>query len=80
MARFHCLLALAEKGELLGTFAGTVEGVVIDQVRGAGGFGYDPIFVPRDFQQTFAELSAEVKNRISHRAKAVEALKAFLKL
>lgn len=80
VARFHCLLALAEKGELLGTFAGTVEGVVIDQVRGAGGFGYDPIFVPRDFQQTFAELSAEVKNRISHRAKAVEALKAFLKL
>ncbi len=78
VARFHCVLALAEEGKLLGTFAGTVEGAVIDHPRGVGGFGYDPIFVPNGFEQTFAELPAEVKNVISHRAQAVKALKATL--
>jgi XTP/dITP diphosphohydrolase len=80
VARFRCVLALAENGKLLGTFAGAVEGMVIDHARGAGGFGYDPIFVPNGFEQTFGELPAEVKNRISHRANAVETLKARLKL
>ena len=78
-ARFRCVLALAEKGKLLGTFAGEVEGRVIDQARGAGGFGYDPIFVPNGFEQTFAELPAATKNVISHRAQAVKALWATLR-
>ncbi len=78
VARFRCVLALAEKGKLLGTFAGEVEGMVIDHARGAGGFGYDPIFVPNGFEQTFAELPAEIKNRISHRANAVKALVASM--
>jgi XTP/dITP diphosphohydrolase len=79
VARFRCVLALAEKGKLLDTFAGTVEGTVIDHARGAGGFGYDPIFVPNGFEQTFAELPAATKNVISHRAQAVKALRTALR-
>jgi XTP/dITP diphosphohydrolase len=75
-AQFRCVLALARGGRILGTFEGTVEGIIVDRTRGAHGFGYDPIFVPEGFNQTFAELPAEVKNRISHRAHAVRALAA----
>ena len=77
-ARFRCVLALARNGQMLGTFQGIVEGSIVDQPRGLHGFGYDPIFVPNGFEQTFAELLAEVKNRISHRAKAIHALAAKL--
>jgi XTP/dITP diphosphohydrolase len=77
-ARFRCLLALARDGQILGTFEGTVEGTIVDPARGSHGFGYDPIFVPKGFQQTFAELPAELKNRISHRARAIRALRAGL--
>jgi XTP/dITP diphosphohydrolase len=73
-ARFRCVVALAINGNLLETFEGIVEGMIADEPRGAGGFGYDPIFIPEGFQQTFGELPAEVKNRISHRAKAIGAL------
>jgi XTP/dITP diphosphohydrolase len=73
-ARFRCVVALARHGNLLGSFGGTVEGRVADEPRGASGFGYDPIFVPERFEQTFGELPAEVKNTISHRAKAIRAL------
>ena len=77
-ARFRCVLALGRNGQMLGTFQGIVEGSIVDQPRGLHGFGYDPIFVPNGFEQTFAELLAEVKNRISHRAKAIHALAAKL--
>jgi len=77
-ARFRCVLALGRNGQMLGTFQGIVEGSIVDQPRGLHGFGYDPIFVPSGFEQTFAELLAEVKNRISHRAKAIRALAAKL--
>jgi XTP/dITP diphosphohydrolase len=73
-ARFRCVLALARSGDLLGTFEGIVEGRIADQVRGDSGFGYDPIFIPEGTQQTFGELTAETKNAISHRAKAIRAL------
>lgn len=73
-ARFRCVLALARNGSLLGTFEEIVEGRIADGARGSGGFGYDPIFIPEGFQQTFAELPPELKNTISHRAKAVRAL------
>ena len=56
-----------------------MEGRIADDVRGDSGFGYDPIFVPEGFQQTFAELSPEVKNTISHRAKAIRALSIKLR-
>ena len=72
------MIALARRGELLGTFEGIVEGKIGERARGLHGFGYDPIFVPRGFEATFAELSAEVKNTISHRAKAIHGLSAKL--
>jgi XTP/dITP diphosphohydrolase len=73
-ARFRCVVALAHHGNLLETFEGIVEGTIADKLRGNQGFGYDPIFVPEGFEQTFGELPAEVKNTISHRAKAMRAL------
>jgi len=78
-ARFRCVLAAARDGELLKTFTGDVAGEIIESPRGAGGFGYDPVFVPQGSDQTFAELPAAVKNRISHRARAVAAAIPFLK-
>ena len=77
-ARFRCVLALARNGQMLGTFEGTTDGTIVDQPRGLHGFGYDPIFVPKGFGHTFAELPAELKNRISHRAQAIRAFAAKL--
>jgi XTP/dITP diphosphohydrolase len=78
-ARFRCVVALARSGELLRTFDGTVEGNIIDTPRGDRGFGYDPLFVPDGFTQTFAELPLAVKNSVSHRARAVAQLREFLR-
>jgi XTP/dITP diphosphohydrolase len=77
-ARFRCVIVLARQGKLLGTFEGIVEGTIVERARGLHGFGYDPVFVPHGFVETFAELSAEVKNTISHRAKAIRGLTAKL--
>ena len=78
-ARFRCVLALVRSGKLLGTFEGVAEGVIVDAPRGSAGFGYDPIFAPNGFEQTFAELPSEMKNQISHRAKAIGAFCAALR-
>lgn len=59
-------------------FEGTIKGEIIQEKRGITGFGYDPIFVPEGYKQTFAEMGSEVKNKISHRALAVNKLCAFL--
>ncbi len=77
-ARFRCVLALADrdKGALL--FEGVCEGRIAPCPRGTGGFGYDPLFVPEGFTQSFAELGEEVKNKISHRARALARLRRFL--
>ena len=77
-ARFRCVMALAKQGRVIGCFDGTVEGWIISQEKGIGGFGYDPLFVPEDFSETFAQLSEEIKNRISHRGRALEKVRAFL--
>ncbi len=77
-ARFHCVLALARNGEVLGVFEGIVEGQIADQPRGSRGFGYDPIFVPKNFQRTFGELGPAEKNQLSHRARALEKLRTFV--
>jgi XTP/dITP diphosphohydrolase len=77
-ARFCCVLALARVGQVLATFEGVVEGKIAEQPRGSRGFGYDPIFIPNGFEQTFAELPEDVKNKISHRAKAIRKLQAKL--
>src|SRR6266403_242530 len=77
-ARFHCVIALARSGKLLDTFEGVVEGNIVDPPRGTAGFGYDPVFQPTGFEQTFAEMSPDVKNNISHRAQAIAALRKGL--
>ena len=78
-ARFRCVIALARAGKLLGTFEGSVDGVIVDLARGGNGFGYDPIFVPEGFDRTFAELPTEIKNKISHRANAIASLREALR-
>jgi XTP/dITP diphosphohydrolase len=60
-------------------FDGVCNGTIVEKPRGEGGFGYDPIFVPEGYHQTFAELSPEIKNSISHRGKAMRKMVAFLK-
>lgn len=77
-ARFHCALALAQEGKVLGIFEGVVEGTIVREPRGSAGFGYDPIFEPRGFSRTLAELSSAEKNRISHRAQAIRPLRAAI--
>jgi XTP/dITP diphosphohydrolase len=77
-ARFRCVLALACKGNVLGAFEGIIEGQIVDRPRGSHGFGYDPIFMPQGFQQTFGELAPAEKNQLSHRARALERLRTFL--
>ncbi len=74
-ARFVCHIALARKGELLGSFEGVARGKVISKLRGKNGFGYDPLFVPVGHEKTFAEMAASYKNRISHRGLALKKLK-----
>ncbi|MBQ9088478.1 MAG: RdgB/HAM1 family non-canonical purine NTP pyrophosphatase [Lentisphaeria bacterium] len=69
-ARFVCAISIAFNGEVLETFEGTVEGNITLAPRGEGGFGYDPVFQPDGYDQTFGELPQEVKNQISHRARA----------
>ena len=76
-ARFRCVIALARGGEVLAHFSGAVEGAIIQSEKGEGGFGYDPLFVPEGFGETFAELGAETKNRLSHRGRALAALKSW---
>ena len=78
-ACFRCVLAIAQNGKVLGTFSGRVDGNIITAPRGSGGFGYDPVFVPNGFTETFAELPTATKNRISHRARALEAAIPFLR-
>ncbi len=77
-ARFRCVISLIISGEEM-QFEGIVNGKIISERRGTTGFGYDPIFVPDGYNHTFAEMSAEVKNRISHRGNAFAKLVQYLK-
>ncbi|MBS0658012.1 MAG: RdgB/HAM1 family non-canonical purine NTP pyrophosphatase [Verrucomicrobia bacterium] len=77
-ARFRCAMALARDGRVEGEFDGRVEGRILFEERGQGGFGYDRLFAPAGHERTFGELSAEVKNTLSHRARALEQAVAFL--
>jgi XTP/dITP diphosphohydrolase len=79
-ARFRCVLAIARRGELIDTVEGSVEGDIAEEPRGANGFGYDPVFVPAGFDHTFAEMPVELKNHLSHRARAVVAFRQKLRL
>lgn len=71
-AHFSCCLALACPDEKVKLFEGRVDGTIADKPRGKNGFGYDPIFIPDGYNQTFAELGDEIKNTISHRRRALD--------
>lgn len=77
-ARFLTIISLVLEGKFY-AFEGIVEGTIVQEKRGTAGFGYDPIFVPDGYTKTFAEMSLEEKNRISHRAIAFGKLVQFLK-
>ncbi len=77
-ARFETALLLGGRGRPPQLFKGVCRGTITRSARGRGGFGYDPIFVPRGRRRTFGEMSLEEKNAVSHRARAVDALAAFL--
>jgi XTP/dITP diphosphohydrolase len=77
-ARFRTVLAFVDEAGALHTFAGVCAGRILDEERGAGGFGYDALFVPDGHAETFAEMTKEAKNRISHRALALAAFAAWL--
>lgn len=79
-ARYVCVIAVAQRGRLLGSFRGEVEGEILEEPRGTGGFGYDPLFYYPPFECTFAETSPERKRQVSHRAKAMARLHDFLRL
>lgn len=78
-ARFVTVITLIVNGEIH-YFEGEVKGTIGYEPRGSNGFGYDPLFIPKGYRSTFAELSSETKNTISHRANAVRALVDFLKV
>lgn len=78
-ARFRTVIAFIEN-ENIHYFEGIIEGEIIKESRGNTGFGYDPIFVPAGYSKTFAELGADEKNKISHRALAVKKFADYLKL
>ncbi len=77
-ARFRCVVAIADENGLVDTVEGICNGAILPDERGGNGFGYDPLFVPDGQVKTFAELSSEVKNRVSHRAKALQKAWAVL--
>jgi XTP/dITP diphosphohydrolase len=80
-ARFVCVVAVATPdGKVLNVSEGLCPGAIILEARGTNGFGYDPLFVPDGFAQTFAELSDSIKNQISHRARALRKTREFLTL
>jgi XTP/dITP diphosphohydrolase len=77
-AQFRTVICLILSESETHTFEGKIKGEIIKEKRGTGGFGYDPIFVPEGYSETFAELSSEIKNTISHRAEAIHALRRYL--
>lgn len=79
-ARFRCVIAIStpEKFQKLFISEGICEGHIAFEPRGNNGFGYDPLFIPKGYKKTFAELGSRIKNKISHRKKAVDGIKKFL--
>ena len=77
-ARFVCAIAIAFNGEVIETFEGEVKGTITLAPRGTEGFGYDPVFQPDGYDQTFGELSQEIKNSISHRSNAFKKALEFV--
>mgnify|MGYP000819470576 CR=1 FL=1 len=78
-ARFRCVMVLAGNGRVLAEFSGSVEGYMLTEPAGEGGFGYDPLFVPEGYDRSFAQLPMEVKNSMSHRARALAQVVEWMK-
>lgn len=76
-ARFVTWIALIENGKAV-TFEGVCDGMILDRMEGEGGFGYDPVFRPDGYDRTFAQMTAEEKNAVSHRGKATRKLIDYL--
>jgi XTP/dITP diphosphohydrolase len=80
-AYYVCTAALADpQGEVRAVVEGRCHGVILRELRGSGGFGYDPLFLIPEYHRTFGELSARVKHALSHRARALEQLRPVLRL
>ncbi len=77
-ARFRCSLTLARSGTVLAQFDGTVEGLIASAATGEGGFGYDPIFCPEGYTESFGQLPSSVKNALSHRGRALEKFREWV--
>lgn len=77
-ARFRCVLTLVKNGQVLTTCDGACEGLIAKKETGDRGFGYDPVFVPEGYRESFGILPTTTKNQLSHRAKALEKLKHWL--
>jgi XTP/dITP diphosphohydrolase len=77
-ARFQCTIVLARDGRARADFRGTVEGRIVDAPRGEHGFGYDPLFIPDGYEETFSQLGDGVKGRLSHRSRALAKAVEFL--
>ena len=77
-ARFVCVIALVNRGELMRTFRGVVEGEILEEPRGTEGFGYDPLFYYPPYGRSFGEVSVEEKMAVSHRGKALTGLFRYL--
>jgi len=78
-AYFRCVIAVADKGKVIGTAEGRIKGIITKKPSGNTGFGYDPIFRPNGYKKTFAELGINKKNRISHRSRALLKAKNIIK-
>ena len=77
-ARFRTIIAYIDENAQEHIFEGEIKGKIIENMAGENGFGYDPIFVPEGYKETFAELSSEIKNTISHRARAMEKFLSYI--
>lgn len=78
-AHFSCVIVLGYPDGHYEHFEGRVDGFIVEAPKGESGFGFDPVFMPDGYQKTFAELGSEVKNKISHRGRALKKLVSFLK-
>lgn len=74
IAAFHCAMVLAEPEGRIAHFSGVLKGVILEERQGDGGFGYDPIFLVREYGKSLAQLTPAIKNRISHRGQALRAM------
>jgi XTP/dITP diphosphohydrolase len=78
-ARYRCVLLVARAGEVIATFDGVCEGTIALAPKGAGGFGYDPLFIPQGYARTFGQLGVKTKTGLSHRALALKKFLAWCK-